>query len=648
MRRFDTLLLASVLVLASSLVTTDFALAKSKSYRSSSSSYSSSSYSSSSSRSSSSMWNRSSSKSSSSSSYSSSAKAKCSPTLTVGCTSSSTSSSSTSSSSGSVTSNKTAPKTSQASTTTLSSSRKSVTSSQNTTGSSPSKQALAQSLKRQLTGQSTTTSPSVKPASSKYGSSAQLSSQSTQTKRSTSQAPKAAKSGVMDANVKKQKASQAFAAHQANQQKFKKRSSSTLTNADQYSANPTIKNVRTKGWGYDDYYRHHNRFYRSRGWDMPSYAYSSSSSFGAFDAFWMWMVLDSIKDSQYRNWSYHHRHDPSYIEWRDEADSLARENEELQAQLELLDQEMAQMASYGVAEDPNFLVGSVDPALMYAPELVTSTANVEFVMGAGSATGLYNQTCQNLAEQLTAYSVRCDQNAGSIDNLEGLISGKYAGAMLQSNVLNQYLLEHDTKINSLQATVYPEVIFVLANRRSFISNFGLGNPYKTKLYVAGDGAISVLEGFALQDKSYSKIYSVFLANYRKITPSRQALETVAADKNALLMFVCGVNCPLIEMANKEFGDQLKMVPITDSDLNDAEDQYGNSIFRFVKIPDKKYPEIMDSNWFSKEKETLAVDSIFLVSESWVQQAGMDKLLELETALWPVLDKMRNIAGLPVE
>ena len=69
------------------------------------------------------------------------------------------------------------------------------------------------------------------------------------------------------------------------------------------------------------------------------------------------------------------------------------------------------------------MLAGVEPALMYAPELITVPSHAEFVMGTGSATGLYNETCQKLSKQLTEYKVRCEENTGSIDNLEGLISG---------------------------------------------------------------------------------------------------------------------------------------------------------------------------------------------------------------------------------
>lgn len=89
------------------------------------------------------------------------------------------------------------------------------------------------------------------------------------------------------------------------------------------------------------------------GWRVPSYAYRAPSSFGVWDAMFLWFMLDSLSNASHAAWFHNHQDDTGYRQWRAEADRLAQDNAELRHKLDKLDQELAQQQ--GKPRDPNYL-----------------------------------------------------------------------------------------------------------------------------------------------------------------------------------------------------------------------------------------------------------------------------------------------------
>ena len=406
---------------------------------------------------------------------------------------------------------------------------------------------------------------------------------------------------------------------------------------------------------YDEYYRDRDGYYRGIGWNPPGYAYSSYSSFGMWDAMWLWMILDHVDDRRYSTWAYHHSGDPGYAEWRREADRMATENADLKAKLASLDAHVTQME--GTQVDRNWMPDGVDMTVAVAAEVasgeVAGAANAGagvpgvLVMGTGSVAGNYypfcagNETMAGLSGHLAEVSVDCVNTNGSEENLDGLASGRFDAALVQSDAFNEWL-QQNSSLAAMQATMYLEYVQMIANEEADVESVGDLDPKRHNIYLAGSGARKTWAGFVAQDSSYA----AFNGRLRGVPADDTAIEIVANDPNGVLVFVSGLNSDLLRKADAEYGDKLEMVVVDDWDFNDAEDRDGNDIYTFADIPTGAYPHLQEGGWFSSSKsvESLTVQAVFVLSKSWVERNGSGSLGKLELALWQTIPEIEHRVG----
>lgn len=417
--------------------------------------------------------------------------------------------------------------------------------------------------------------------------------------------------------------------------KFKKQPPKTsAATMRSYRKSPVTRNVRRVNTR--TYYTQRNSYYAGSGWHRPSYFHRSYSSFGLYDAAFMWMMLD-----RHNSMYYHHRRDSSFVQWRREADRLSRDNAELRAKLNKLDGQMTTMQ--GTPVNKSFTPKGVPANVMLSEEVVTSQQG-ELVMGTGGKAGNYYAFCKEIQKNTTeGMNVKCENTNGSVANLNGMLAGKYGAIMVQSDVYNEWLRKNPgQKIDGLQSTVYPEVVFLLANKKAGVKSIDDVNEKKHRIYYAGGGAVKTMVGFARQDRGYAPLLRAGV----KVSPNAETLKMVANNPNGVMFYVCGMECPLIRQANNRFGDKLVMAAVDDWDFNDAEDQFGKNIYRFVKIP-KLYPKLQSGGMFSSaDVESLAVEAVLIVSKDWVEQQGADGMAKLEKAIWPAMDAIQTKVGVP--
>jgi hypothetical protein len=124
----------------------------------------------------------------------------------------------------------------------------------------------------------------------------------------------------------------------------------------------------TRTWGnYGDYRTNRDNYYAGRGWSAPGYAYRSFPSFGIWDAMFLWFMLRQASGPAFM---YNHQNDPGVKAFREEADKLAADNQDLKKQLADLDAKMDQMRQEGVKPDPSAMPKGVDPSVALAAENV--------------------------------------------------------------------------------------------------------------------------------------------------------------------------------------------------------------------------------------------------------------------------------------
>lgn len=117
---------------------------------------------------------------------------------------------------------------------------------------------------------------------------------------------------------------------------------------------------------YDSWYSSRSSWYGGMGWGPPAYAYRSYSSFGMWDALFLWFMLDSVSNASHAAWFYNHQQDPGYQDWRREADRLSADDAELKQKLANLDTRT--QALEGQPRDPNYMPPDAKPDLALASE----------------------------------------------------------------------------------------------------------------------------------------------------------------------------------------------------------------------------------------------------------------------------------------
>ena len=161
-----------------------------------------------------------------------------------------------------------------------------------------------------------------------------------------------------------------LAAYKAQKSKYTKQPAKK-TNYSSVSSRSYVRNAKVdRDFTYDRYYTNRDTYYTGRNWHAPAYSYTSYSSFGAWDAMFMWMMLDSMNDRSH--FAHNHANDPGYQQWRNEANRLAEDNAELKAKLVALDGEVAQMKGQPV--DPNYMPNNIPAEVALSADVLAGKA----------------------------------------------------------------------------------------------------------------------------------------------------------------------------------------------------------------------------------------------------------------------------------
>lgn len=377
------------------------------------------------------------------------------------------------------------------------------------------------------------------------------------------------------------------------------------------------------------------RTYNSRretfytGYNPPMYVYNSAPSFGAFDAMFLWMMLDR---PSYHSSYYHHQRDPGFQEWRREAEKQAATNAELKAKLAKLDASVNGMK--GTAIDPSFVPEGVDADLMLS-EGVVKNLNKELttLKLAVASTGNNYWNLGNLVKKNTDVGVNLVTSAGSMENLKSLTAGSVDAAIVQADAFKVWQKENpDKTLISKQAPLYKEYIHILANRKSGIKKIADITTKNVVYLTEGSGSEVTWKAFGLENSKYSNITI-------KYASPNEALLKVSSEPNAVMVFVSGLNSNLIKNANN-YGDTIKLVDIKDDSLDNAVDQYGNKIYTFTQIPGDTYKKLQDGMFFDYVN-TLSVDAVLVLSDGWKKKQGQPAVENITASFVNVLPDFKK-------
>lgn len=406
-----------------------------------------------------------------------------------------------------------------------------------------------------------------------------------------------------------------------------------------YSSSPIMKSYQPVS--RSAYRSTRTNYYSS--WNTPNYAYRGSSSYGMWDALFLWMILDSVNDNKMVGSYYHHQNDPGMIAWRNEANEMAKDNAELKAKLDALDKKVAGMNG---EIDPSYVPDGVPAAAYMASSVITKPNTEKLIVGTGGKSGMYFQTCE-LAKKHgleLGLPVECVNTRGSLDNGEKLAAGKVHGAFMQADALAEMAQTKDfRKLRVRQTDVYKEVVYLLVNRNSGIDDVSDLDESDISVYTLGGGAKTTLKSFAKYDSDYVPVF-----NKANALPANEAgLEMLAKDPKSAAFFVCAPKCGLMDRADARFGDKLKLLPVNDWSFNDAEDAYGNKIYEFETL-ERRYTNLQDAGMFDDGSlETITVSAVFVMNQDWLSAYGERKaggVQDFQLSFLKARADARNIIG----
>jgi hypothetical protein len=110
----------------------------------------------------------------------------------------------------------------------------------------------------------------------------------------------------------------------------------------------TYRSTATEGWG----------------WRPPDYIRPTQSSYSGWNPFLFWLLLDRLNRPDHANFFHHHEDDSGYLQWRAEAERLARNDPELRGKLDALDATLA--AKRGEPRNPGYLPSGISAASAHA------------------------------------------------------------------------------------------------------------------------------------------------------------------------------------------------------------------------------------------------------------------------------------------
>jgi Protein of unknown function (DUF2491) len=134
--------------------------------------------------------------------------------------------------------------------------------------------------------------------------------------------------------------------------------------------------------------RQRSDWYTQRGWTPPPFGYNTAPSrgFGLWDGLFLWALLSNLSRPGSLDFFRNHQDDPGYRQWRQEANTQARDNPELRQRLDELDRQLAQQTAQ--PRDPNYLPPDVPPEIALAPDAKVRTPGVADSSGGGGLSWL--------------------------------------------------------------------------------------------------------------------------------------------------------------------------------------------------------------------------------------------------------------------
>ena len=345
----------------------------------------------------------------------------------------------------------------------------------------------------------------------------------------------------------------------------------------------------------------------------------------------MWWAL--INDAMF---FHHHGNDPAIAAWHNDAMRLSEENGELKAQMATLDAKVHQMDQSGVSRNDKYLPPQVagDPVIALSADAIAQIPVEKPVLrvATGVEGGQYNQVGQLLKSRSNEVKIELVATLGAEENLKLLREGKVDAAIVQSDTgfilgkKSPATLPNDVMFH--HATLYSEYVMLVVSKDSSVKSIeGLGSDNTVYVGPEGSGSSLTWLGFEMQDPHYKNVKSAH-------TDYPSAMQKIAGDKMKAMLFVAGMNTPMLKDLSSQGG--YRVVPVDDKDLSGLQDSEGHIVYDVLTLPAGTYPGLQ-----GKAIQTLGVDAEWTISDSWIKKYGGESFDQINYSVIDIVNELHR-------
>lgn len=439
---------------------------------------------------------------------------------------------------------------------------------------------------------------------------------------------------------KAEKANKAKQEYSSNVSKFAKPVTPVYKSTTEVKSSPLFSGVRTRSTdNHSTYYRGRTSYYGNSGWTAPQYVYQSSPSFGMWDGMMLWMMLDHINDDKYAKMAYNHANDPGFQQWKQEAAKLSESNTELKAKLAAMETKVAGMTG---EKDLKYLPEGVPATVALSNEALSATdkTKVPFIIATGGEGNNYARTGNLTKAAADSLDVNVIYTNGTVDNLKRFDAKQVDGFIAQNDVMDSLALTDGAAVAKMKAkwtVLFIEPVQMIANKSGGIKKIqDLSKSNVLYIGPAGSGTESTWQRMKSANKNLTSVRTEN-ATYA------EALDKVAKDQNAVMMFVSGLNSTTITSAEaRAEKDNLRLVSIDDDSFTNIIDVDGNQLYEKTEISSSVYPNLQKGFFFHKDIPTIACKAVFVVNPEWIEKNGEEALVDLTSAIAEARTKMTGI------
>ncbi len=234
----------------------------------------------------------------------------------------------------------------------------------------------------------------------------------------------------------------------------------------------------------------------------------------------------------------------------------------------------------------------------------------DVVISTGGRGGSYFSTGEKLAGILSEYDypAKSVKSKGSIENIERVASGEATLGFTQLDALAWWMNRNPESAGNLKVlgNLYAECVYVAVNTKGPIDDEGDLQSDSAKVAVQKRGSGSAVSWSYMQDlePDFAKGTTYFQGGLQLLN---ELANTPDGEINAFLWVSDPLNLDQRYLKTVLENDNLKLVDITDWDLNDKHPELGRPIYRFEE------PDVVKGMVFDKELNTVCMDAVVVAN-----------------------------------